>query len=190
MKEAKDIHPRTEEFSFRDWQTGWAFPEVRAFAWRLGVDCDATKHAIVRIPDEAMEALAIAAFGTVGTGRPPARVSVCGRPTRHTVDIPWHRIEYMNAARCYECLRLIGAPDPKEHLYQWTVPPPRVRKPHAPKEQGHTPFNSETNRGPLTLEDKAAIRAEEQYRGVGADLARRYGVSESTIFHIRNGSKP
>jgi len=172
MKSAKDIHPRTDGFSYRDWQTGWAFPVVRAYAWRH-TSTEAIRHAFIRGADWGYRS-----------------VSMCGVMSTAWYGPSLNLGRYIQMPRCTDCLRLIGAPDPAEHLYQWTVPPPRVRKRHAPKEQGHTPFNGQPKRDPLSAEDKAAIRAEEQYRGVGADLARRYGVSESTIYYIRNGSRP
>lgn len=109
----KDLHPRHDsEFSERDWETGWVHPEIRAYAWKM----DGTlrrKHAVPRGAAALGAERAVAAFGTVGTGRRPELTTICGYRVQATggLDFSWQRIAYFNAERCEQCLELIGAPE-------------------------------------------------------------------------------
>lgn len=111
-------------FSQRDWDTGWIFPEVRAFAWRHR-STGAVKHAFPRYVDWSNWAL-----------------SICGvlEPAWYGPSLSYER--YSQMPRCESCLQLIGAPSAAEHPYQWKLPPIVVRKKHAPKEKGASPFNA------------------------------------------------
>lgn len=191
------------EFSHRDYQTGWVYPEIRKYAWRFMVhDPAPEKHAFDRnfswvFSSERVDSM-ISISSACGRYSAPSGQWV-GTETRE------RRIAYLKMPRCLGCLSAIDAtPERLDWIPHWEMPEILVRKRHAPKVQGTSPFNASPNnpnngsqrlapyrtggagngRAKLTEADVAFIRASNK---TGTELGRKYGVSSTQIYNIRNG---
>lgn len=86
----KDLHPRHDsEFSERDWETGWVHPEIRAYAWKYGLDHQ--KHALNPYSEY--------------------NETICATAWTDAQNSREGRIAYFNAERCKHCLEMIDAPE-------------------------------------------------------------------------------
>lgn len=195
---AKDIHPAVSQFSERDYFTGWAFEEVRAYAWGF-VEGGDVKHAIQRphihgrpedVPGLIRNAWRIhnyaaeCGFWPDGPGQ--------WLNSRHDPE----KAFYLN--RCEKCLEVIGAPIlPKQHVdsrrnrkgarvnYEFN------RTPDTPLVYGHTSQRPRFQLEPPGTQGRGSKLTPEAVQDIRSStlpysqLASKYGITTSSVGLIK-----